>query len=580
MRKLIIVYTLLFLSVSHSAGQTRSSDLLNLMPAESIFLHLNTSLLFSGEQLDFKIYCLNNLSENLSDLSKVAHIFLIGKNDKIIISRKIMLNNGTGQGDLIIPADLQTGSYKLYCFTNWMKNGSSENYFQSDLRIINPYFPLPVENLQTNDKDSTPIQVEDITAETSKYAIPLQVSLDQKEVGKRQQVTIDFSVADASVLQGNYSLSVRSFAPIESPENSIISFQKAFVNRPDHYSNITTNNNLPEIRGRLISGKLRQKNDGTPAVRQKIALSILNEDPLFQIATTDGNGQFYFNIERTTGNVNGFFQLIDDNWLNLELVMDEDQSSFGKISFPEFKITEKLHDYILQRSIHNQIERSYAAIKEDSILKDGQLNPFKIALPTRYVLDDFTRFRTIEETMIEVIERVFVIKKSGKRVFQVRQELGYDNPELVPLVLVDGLYLKDHESFMDYGANKIKAISFSRKQFLYGSEYFQGILSFETIDGNFSEEYNSSEIQELTVATAEPAKVYFDQEYSASTDDKSSRIPDFRNQLLWLPEIDLQTQKDKSFFTSDIIGTFEVVLKGFTAEGAPVEIRKYFTVSE
>jgi CRP-like cAMP-binding protein len=50
---------------------------------------------------------------------------------------------------------------------------------------------------------------------------------------------------------------------------------------------------------------------------------------------------------------------------------------------------------------------------------------------------------------------------------------------------------------------------------------------------------------------------------------KNSRIPDFRNTLLWKP--DLQTRKDGkaevTFFTSDEISDFTIVVEGITPDG-------------
>ena len=60
---------------------------------------------------------------------------------------------------------------------------------------------------------------------------------------------------------------------------------------------------------------------------------------------------------------------------------------------------------------------------------------------------------------------------------------------------------------------------------------------------------------------------------------KSNQIPDFRQQLLWIPNLKLN--KDGTtieFFTSDIIGNYEIRVEGFTVKGKPVSIKEVITV--
>lgn len=62
-------------------------------------------------------------------------------------------------------------------------------------------------------------------------------------------------------------------------------------------------------------------------------------------------------------------------------------------------------------------------------------------------------------------------------------------------------------------------------------------------------------------------------------DNKNDRTPDFRYQLLWLPELQLtDTQNKISFYTSDVPGTYEISLEGFTEDGKPIAVTNEFEV--
>ena len=92
------------------------------------------------------------------------------------------------------------------------------------------------------------------------------------------------------------------------------------------------------------------------------------------------------------------------------------------------------------------------------------------------------------------------------------------------------------------------------------------------------DDYNTSEIHQVALSGPEPSKSYYVQEYNSTASNAYLRIPDFRNQLLWNPSLNLQKEQTIAFYTSDVPGTYEIVLKGFTSEGKPVEIKKYFDV--
>lgn len=585
MKKTGIVCCLFFLTLIKLLGQTNESGLVDHMPQESIYMHLNTTFLFNGEQLQYKVYCLDNATKKLSDLSKVAHVYFVDSDNKLVFSQKLPLTNGTGQGDFFVPLSLPTGSYKLFCLTQWMRNGPPEEFFRVELQIINPYRPIPEPYISrdTSSVDTINSKNGQSLAQRNQVAqqdngIKLNLSLEKDKVGKRQRIGVVFSNFEDAEVHGNYSLSVRFCAPIEGLQNSLESFYRDFLNRPQYYPSSKTIVQIPELRGTLLSGRLVVKEGNTPVSGHRVALSLPGKNSFFQISSANNNGRFYFNVDRSFGNIAGYFQLLDSDWQNLGVEMDSETPNFGKTTFQDFKIPEKLSGFILERSIQNQIESSYAEAKQDTVLVGQAPVSIHKDLPYSYELDDYTRFGSIEETMVEVIDHVWLNKEAGKRFFQVRPEEGVPDSDFLPLVMVDGLFIKDHESFMDFSAKRIKSIHFSREKFFIGSMYFQGILKFETIEGDFVDDYNTSEIHQVALSGPEPSKSYYVQEYNSTASNAYLRIPDFRNQLLWNPSLNLQKEQTIAFYTSDVPGTYEIVLKGFTSEGKPVEIKKYFDV--
>ena len=63
---------------------------------ESIFVHANTNVLFSGEYLYYKVYALDAISDQLSSWSDIAYVSLLDATSTEIFKHKIVLNNGMG----------------------------------------------------------------------------------------------------------------------------------------------------------------------------------------------------------------------------------------------------------------------------------------------------------------------------------------------------------------------------------------------------------------------------------------------------------------------------------------------------
>jgi hypothetical protein len=70
------------------------------------------------------------------------------------------------------------------------------------------------------------------------------------------------------------------------------------------------------------------------------------------------------------------------------------------------------------------------------------------------------------------------------------------------------------------------------------------------------------------------SKEYYSPNYP---NESLRRIPDYRYQLLWNPEVKFNDEPLR-LFTSDLNGEFEINLEGFTEDGKPISITKTFYV--
>ncbi|QQL50448.1 hypothetical protein [Mucilaginibacter ginkgonis] len=107
-------------------------------PREKVFVHTDKEVYLAGELLWLKIYNTDAAENKPLDVSKVAYVEVLDKQQTPVIQAKIALKNSTGSGSLNIPLTLNDGTYTVRAYTNWMKNFSPELFFEKAITIVNP----------------------------------------------------------------------------------------------------------------------------------------------------------------------------------------------------------------------------------------------------------------------------------------------------------------------------------------------------------------------------------------------------------------------------------------------------------
>jgi hypothetical protein len=146
-----ILYILLFLSSVSAYSQVTESARALVQPfdqyrrqtlPEKLFVHTDQAFYLTGETLWFKAYYVDGSFHKPLDLSKVAYIEVIDSEQKPVLQTKVALATDGGNGSLFLPASLNSGNYLLRAYTNWMKNFSTDFFFEKPLTIVNPFKPL------------------------------------------------------------------------------------------------------------------------------------------------------------------------------------------------------------------------------------------------------------------------------------------------------------------------------------------------------------------------------------------------------------------------------------------------------
>jgi hypothetical protein len=541
--------------VINAAAQVGTFNNSNSYPQEKIYLHTNSNFFLTGESLVFKIYCLDEDSNLISSLSKVGYVELTDKENRSIYKQKIDLQKGIGTSSIFLSSTLKTATYKLISYTQWMRN--KQTFFEENIFIVNPF---------SNKLTSTDsLKLTNYNTSFTKNSRLLNLSSDKKIYQKREKVVLNFNTN----ISENVSISVRKFDSIEIPDkiNSL-----KFIANFKHSNTSSKKAYLPELRGSLFKGAIAS-NTNTDLFNKKIGLSFIGENKITKISLTDSLGVFYFNINKPFDANEVIIELLEEDNKNytISLITDNDlEKKFD--NFDELLLTENIRKIIKQRSLYTQIENGYNEVKLPTlkpVLKNEyvfQENENKVI----YNLDEYERFKTIKEVAVEILQDVWIRKKKDNYTFNLRDVNLESNTELETLLIVDGFIVYNHSDFIYFDALKIKSIEIVKEKYHFGAKIYQGIINIETFKNQFKPSFPNK--NKFTLLKESTPKSYFNPDYSIA---EAKRIPDFRTQLYWNSDLNNDTI---SFYTSDISGTFEAIIEGFTKEGTVIYEKIVFTV--
>lgn len=559
----------MFVLISTQLGNAQQ----NIVVDETIYLHANASTFVSGETLLYKIYCLKSSDKTISPISKIAYVELVDSDKKSVFKAKIKLENALGQGDYFIPTTLKTGSYKLVAYTNWMLNKPASEFFQMDINIVNPY--------KTNEKapNSNVLTSNSNTLESSVNTTDLNLRLNKKVFSSREHVDLKLESSNDNIKEGSYSLSVRKLDNIPT-QNSISATNFAAIASNTIVLDGNSKAVLPELRGEMISGKVVSKS-GTDKIQDvTVSFSLPGKSFVFQVVKTNSEGRFIFSIDKENYNPNIIIQVIDERADNYSITLDELPSiNTTQLAFsPNNNLSYTFKESLLDRAVSSQIENAYIHRKKDNLEKQTTQDPFYATKAKEYVLDDYTRFKTLKETITEVTTEVYHKENNGVMHLHVTDPSVFPQLPDPALVLVDGLQLQNQIDLLKYNMKNIYRIDLIVGRYYVGPKSFNGLVSFITFDKDFASTQSGSSILKTTILRPQLKKIYNNVDYTNLADN--ARIPDFRNQLLWNPDVKLNKDSQTSFYTSDVAGNYEIRLEGFAKNGTPVSIKELIEVKD
>ena len=228
---------------------------------ERIYVQTDKQLYLAGEQIRMKLLTTDTEQIPLV-LSKMAYIELV---DLVVARIQIMveLSDGTGEGQMQIPADMPTGYYRLIAYTQYMRNEGSEVFFEKNIAVVNTYQSgyQPEEEETATEKQFLP------DMENRSGSISLQP--DQSIYSPRARGELMLNGLPENIHTLSVTISGREWTPVAGTAVSL------FRQNQTKPSTEFTGKFFPEYEGHIVTGKIIDNQTGTavsgeimPPVRQ------------------------------------------------------------------------------------------------------------------------------------------------------------------------------------------------------------------------------------------------------------------------------------------------------------------------
>jgi hypothetical protein len=480
-------------------------------------------------------------------------------------------------------------------------NESGLGYFEIEGTIEDSYFvKLELENGDSIIKKIEPRSDEQInpsfTINTNKNQ--LQITAHKKQYAPREEVLLNIKtpslnsklnlsisivkkgsrnhsfVLPASIFSNTQVLKsyhqnaeLYSLSKIEQKILNVVYNQKILNNS---ISVTSKNKNLrwiPEIRDVSISGIAYNKNTQQAVPNLPIFISAFKDPAQFHIIRTKQHGEFIYSLNNLSKLQDVFLCPKSLNGEEIELQINNDfiglQSKFQPIPL---SIDSSQRRFLEELHINFQAGNIYKTDPGTKEIITPSL-PFNFkSLPVSVNLDDYVNTPSLEMVFNELVPRCIVIKRKGNYLLTVvndEENVIYENP----LVLVDNIPIFDHNELMKIHPSKIEKIECLPSPIVLGDNMIEGLVMITTRTDNFANvkmPVGSIFLNYQMIS----ASFQFDAPKYDSQINKQSRKADFRTTLYWNPELKLENEKTLHFYTSDHCSEYEVVVKGFSKNGA------------
>jgi len=326
---------------------------------------------------------------------------------------------------------------------------------------------------------------------------------------------------------------------------------------------------LPEIAGNIIIGKLDKGNNKNNEITASI--SYPSKYTQYKGTSINQNGVGLFEFKKIYNDGQIILQ-VDSPYHKSKLLLespfysdrDLKNTSLLNEKINKIDLNNNYRDIQVQNYYNQKLTNQFSPIIADSTAFYGKADRV-------YLLDNYSRFATLEEVIREYVTPISLTKSDGKFKLSVYDEATKQFFKEKPLLLLDGVVINDINKFLTYDPLKIRKLEVVSRLYFDGNNKYNGIINFTTYDGKMDGYELDPNAIVLDYKGLQANRIYTAPVYDTQNQIEN-RLPDFRHLLNWTPSINIKGNEAKqiSFFTSDSKGNFLISIQGISNKGIPV----------
>lgn len=536
--------------------------------SERTYITTDRQVYVAGDRVWCSAFCLDAATGGFTDFSSIAYIELHSSSG-LACTAKVALVKGRGATVMTLPSNLPTGNYKLLAYTAQDKNEENFDYsaFAKTISVFNPYSTARVAG-----------GVEVVKEEPSRASAPVNTGVVTAAMPTEPHSSRSATIQLSSSKDATVSVSVWHDDGIAAPGQISIADFKSGLKPGTGFGRKA----VPEYEGEIISGRVVGFSPAqidsisgyyafisTPGNSDNVYSAGVAKDGTLSFYTSNiyGNDDLVCEIENIDEYMPGHFEL-DSPFVD---------APAGEIE--PLKLFSGYADRIQKRGTASQIEKLFDSDTLFAALPHRPNLSFGAPAKT-YILDDYTRFPTMDELIIEILAELRTRRRNGKTEIQVTlQDLhqGVHFADGATLVLLDGVPVFDHRKILSYDPALIKTVEIFPQVVGVGMRVFGGVVNFVTFKGNmpsmeFSQNVRIVDFQGPSLPVA----------FTCSGLQHSGNYPDYRQTAYWHPMLDIAAGEvlNLNVEIPAYTGRFVVTVEGLASDGSPIYARKEFYVNK
>jgi hypothetical protein len=414
--------------------------------------------------------------------------------------------------------------------------------------------------------------------------LDIDVSIADNQLKTRQKTSLKLNTA----LDANVTISIRKKYDIENGGSLVTDYyigtisdphrkswpKSAFDDRllqeyPKKKNSFFELDRHPDYRGELITGHI-----GKSSENPNILLTTKGQSYQIYPISPAPNGSFQVSLKSNTDYQQMYFSNIGNTTLTMD---DQFFSNYDFLTIPKLMVKQSdIEGWLIEKSIEVQLKNLYDTYTQHDIVTKGLFDGWDKQI---FVLDEYTRFPTLSDPILEYIPILEIRKEGNERTFYIRNMENRTSDQYGVFSSLNGIPCSP-DYILKLDQSIIERIEVVTKQFILGKEVYAGAVNFITFPDVSSSETLMEQARAFNVQGPLKDSKNPSEKYQHRNNPEFEQ-PGMEVQLLWEPHLTLKKDQSLSipFRASAIPGSYEAIVTGFAGDQYIYESVE-FTISQ